>query len=241
MSENCFVIMPIGTQSYEGIEYTEQKLKERYDNLIKDAILKAKPSMEITRADDISMPGSITNDIFTRIMYSQYVIADISLPNPNVFYELGLRHAIRPGTILVKDKNITNKVFDISHLRYIEYENSPTGLKNLTEQFIKTFNWMETTPNRIDNQFLELAALIKYSYPKFIDREEELKKKNMAMVSIIKPFIEKPNLFKLLLDTSTNEEDKNKKILEEFSNDPGMLGDLLMKLASSVLLNEKTF
>ena len=37
MSENCFVIMPIGTQSYEGIEYTEQKLKERYDNLIKDA------------------------------------------------------------------------------------------------------------------------------------------------------------------------------------------------------------
>ena len=72
MPENCFVIMPIGTQSYEGIEYTEQKLKERYDNLIKDAILKAKPSMEITRADDISMPGSITNDIFTRIMYSHY-------------------------------------------------------------------------------------------------------------------------------------------------------------------------
>ena len=240
MPENCFVIMPIGTQSYEGIEYTEQKLKERYDNLIKDAILKAKPSMEITRADDISMPGSITNDIFTRIMYSQYVIADISLPNPNVFYELGLRHAIRPGTILIKDKNITNKVFDISHLRYIEYENSPTGLKNLAEQFIKTFNWMETTPNRIDNQFLELAALIKYSYPKFIDQEEELKKKNMAMVSIIKPFIEKPNLFKLLLDPSTNEEDKNKKILEEISNDPGMLGDLLMKLASSGLLNDKT-
>ena len=240
MSENCFVIMPIGIQSYEGIEYTEQKLKERYDNLIKDAILKAKPSMEITRADDISMPGSITNDIFTRIMYSQYVIADISLPNPNVFYELGLRHAIRPGTILIKDKNITNKVFDISHLRYIEYENSPTGLKNLAEQFIKTFNWMETTPNRIDNQFLELAALIKYSYPKFIDQEEELKKKNMAMVSIIKPFIEKPNLFKLLLDPSTNEEDKNKKILEEISNDPGMLGDLLMKLASSGLLNDKT-
>ena len=57
-----------------------------------------------------------------------------------MFYELGLRHAIRPGTILIKDKNITNKVFDISHLRYIEYENSPTGLKNLAEQFIKTFN-----------------------------------------------------------------------------------------------------
>ena len=99
---------------------------------------------------------------------------------------------------------------------------------------------METTPNRIDNQFLELAALIKYSYPKFIDQEEELKKKNMAMVSIIKPFIEKPNLFKLLLDPSTNEEDKNKKILEEISNDPRMLGDLLMKLASSGLLNDKT-
>lgn len=236
MSENCFVIMPIGTQSYEGREYTEKDLKDKYDNLIKDAILKARPNFEITRADDIAMPGSITNDIFTRIMYSQYVIADISLPNPNVFYELGLRHAIRNGTILIKDKDINNKVFDISHLRYIEYENSPTGLKTLSEHLAKTFTFIENNPNKIDNQFLELAALTKYNYPKFIDQDEELRKKNMAMVSIIKPFIEKPNLFRLLLDSSINEDEKNKKILEEISNDPGMLGDLLMNLASSGFL-----
>lgn len=236
MTENCFVIMPIGTQLYEGVEYSEKELKEKYDDLIKNAILKARPNMEITRADDISLPGSITNDIFTRIMYSQYVIADISLPNPNVFYELGLRHAIRTGTILIKDKKINHKVFDISHLRYIEYENTPTGLKSLSEELLKTFNFMENTPGKIDNQFLELASLTKYSYPKFIDRDEEIKKKNIALISVIKPFLEKPALFRLLLDSSINEEDKNKKILEEISNNPGMIGDLLMNLASSGLL-----
>lgn len=66
--------------------------------------MKARPNLEIVRADEVAFPGTMTTDIITRIMHSDYVIADVSYPNPNVFYELGLRHACRVGTIIIKDK-----------------------------------------------------------------------------------------------------------------------------------------
>ena len=237
MSESCFVIMPIGDQSFDGVNYTAAELKSRYDDLIKEAVLKAKAEMQVYRADEVAIPGSITSDIFTKIMYSTYVIADISLPNPNVFYELGLRHAVRSKTILIKDKNIKNSVFDISHLRYIEYENTAAGLKNLSEQLRKTFNYYEnslTTPP--DNHFLELAAFQKYQYPVFRDIEAEKKKQQQAMLSVLRPFINNPELFSLLLDDSIAQDEKNKKIMEYMVTNPEIMGTLLSSLLETGML-----
>lgn len=217
MNDSCFVVMPIGTQKFDGVEYSENDLRERYDALIKEAILKSKPDMKVFRADDVAVPGSITSDIFNRLMYSTYVIVDISLPNPNVFYELGLRHAIRSKTILIKDKSITNSVFDISHLRYIEYENTTLGLKDLTEKLRKTFQYYEnsvTTPP--DNQFLELAAFQKYQYPVFQGIEEEKKKQQHALLATVKPFLEDPDFLRILLDDSIPQEKKNEETKKIF-------------------------
>ena len=109
--KTCFVVMPIGDQHFNNISITAGELKTRYDDLIKEAILRAAPELEIVRADEISRPGTITSDILTRIMHSDLVIADVTYPNPNVFYELGLRHACRPGTIIIKDKNSSRSPF----------------------------------------------------------------------------------------------------------------------------------
>ena len=175
--ETCFVIMPIGDQVYKDITLSAQELRAKYNDLIKECWLKAKPNLDITRANDISIPGSITTDIFTRIMHSKYVIVDITYPNPNVFYELGIRHAISNKTILIKEKGVNIKVFDISYLRYIEYENNATGLKKLTENLKTTFEWLDKYPEKADNHFLELAELTKFKYPKFVDYFEIEKKK----------------------------------------------------------------
>jgi hypothetical protein len=96
--------MPIGNQKFDEIEYLESELKNKYDNCIKKAFSDARLGLEIIRADEVSMPGSISDDILTKLMFSKFVVADISLPNQNVYYELGIRHAIRLGTILLKDK-----------------------------------------------------------------------------------------------------------------------------------------
>ncbi|WP_440955363.1 hypothetical protein ACSAZK_17885 [Methanosarcina sp. Mfa9] len=150
--------MAIGDQKYGELSITAEELRTRYDDLIKEAILNSRPDLEVIRSDDVEAPGGITSDIFKRIIKSDYVVADITYPNPNVFYELGIRHAIKPGTTLIKEKNGIPAPFDISHTRYIEYENTPTGLKKLSDKLRKQFIWFDSNPNIPDNQFIELTA-----------------------------------------------------------------------------------
>jgi hypothetical protein len=236
MAETCFVIMPIGDQVYGDETYQKADMKKKYDDLIKNALERAKEGLEIFRADDIPVPGSISNDILTRLMFSKYVVADISLPNPNVFYELGIRHAIRCGTILIKDKNIKNMVFDISHLRYIEYENSASGLRNLSEELENCFEWIERNPQKPDNQFIELAGFLKYQYPRFIDIEEENRKKQKAMVSLMAPFLKNPEIFKALIDPTIDQDAKNTKLIDIMTKDPNTLIELVNNLAVNGLI-----
>lgn len=165
MAKTCFVIMPIGSQSFDGVEISANDLKALYDDLIREAVEKAykdlhkdpDEGLQVTRADEISGPGVITADIFERIADSDYVIADITFPNPNVFYELGLRHATRSGTILLRKKNGPKPPFDVHVLRHIEYEDTSSGLKKLAEELTKSFKSYEEHPGRPDNQFLRTA------------------------------------------------------------------------------------
>lgn len=52
MNNTCFVIMPISTQTVEGVTITEENLREKYDYIIKEAIQKAAPSLTVIRADE---------------------------------------------------------------------------------------------------------------------------------------------------------------------------------------------
>ncbi|MCL2162426.1 MAG: hypothetical protein FWH56_11160 [Betaproteobacteria bacterium] len=165
--KTCFVMMSIGTQKTGDTEVTKEQLRENYDSLIKEAILKARPNLKVVRADDISEPGILTNDIIERIMNSDYVVADITYPNPNVYYELGLRHACRVGTILIKDKNGPPVPFDVAQQRRIVYANTPPGLQDLSLKLKKYFDSIDNNPNRPDNQFQVQAERETYKFPDY--------------------------------------------------------------------------
>ena len=110
----CFVIMPIGdAKGYEKGHFTRV-----YNSLLKPAIFKAGYHPE--RADEIQSTNLIALDIVERISRTPIAICDISSCNPNVFYELGIRHSSSLPVVLVKDKK-TNNPFDIKDIRYIEY------------------------------------------------------------------------------------------------------------------------
>ena len=160
MGEKCFVIMPIGDQKFvsedEIVTVSAEDLKERYTTLIREAILKARPELDVVRADEVSAPGTITGDIFARIIHSDFVVADLTFPNPNVFYEVGIRHVCRAGTILVRDKDGPTMPFDLSSQRYIEYENTLPGLANLVEDLQKKFESFEGNQDKSDNRFMEI-------------------------------------------------------------------------------------
>ena len=90
------------------------------------------------RADEISGSKPILNKIFTEILKSQYIIADLTGYNPNVFYELGVAHTFKDANNILIIKQKESRIpFDLTHLTYIEYDSK--NLKFLTStinQFI---------------------------------------------------------------------------------------------------------
>jgi hypothetical protein len=165
--KTCFVVMAIGDQTTPDGVVSEGALRRKYDDLIKEAIQQADPNLEVTRADDVAMPGTITTDIITRIMHSDLVVADVTYPNPNVFYELGLRHACKTGTIIIRERSSRQPPFDIAHLRYIEYENTSSGLKDLAGRLGAYISNLKKHWGMPDNQFQELARLTGYAFPNY--------------------------------------------------------------------------
>jgi hypothetical protein len=112
-------------------------------------------------------------------------------------------------------------------LRYIEYENTASGLKELAIHLTQYFLWMEKNPQKPDNQFIELAGFVKFQYPKFVDFEEQQRKKQQALVALMTPFLQSPELIKIILDPNVDENTKNAKLLDWFKNDPEALIRLL--------------
>lgn len=194
--------MPIGDQEWGDIKETTSDLKQRYDDLIKEAIQKADPSLDIVRADEVSFPGSITSDIIMRIMHSDIVVADVTYPNPNVFYELGLRHACRAGTVIIRDKKGPRIPFDILHLRHIEYENTPSGLKALAGDLKKHFEHLKKNPEHPDNQFQELAQLTSYIFPQY--GKDDVTEED-AKTELFTAAIQSPEILSLIMRKSHGE------------------------------------
>ncbi|KPA16123.1 hypothetical protein MHK_003671 [Candidatus Magnetomorum sp. HK-1] len=117
--KECFVIMPIG--SGDAYETYHNRYKHIIEPAVQDLKIDGEQVFRSVRADFVSKSGSITRDLLTRLYRSAAVIADLTDLNPNVFYELGVRHALRSGTILIALKG-TKPPFDVGDLRVIPYE-----------------------------------------------------------------------------------------------------------------------
>ena len=111
----CFYIAPIGDEGSDA---------RKHSDLFLGSIVE--PAMEtfqltVVRADAIDKPGIITRQIIDYIMRSRLVIADLSFHNPNVFYELALRHAVKlPIVQLIRT---SDKVpFDVNQMRTIQID-----------------------------------------------------------------------------------------------------------------------
>ena len=233
-TETCFVIMAIGDQDNDGVAIFADELKQKYNDLIKEALLKARPNLEVIRSDEVTLPGTITTDIFTRLMHSTFVVADITYPNPNVFYELGLRHACRTGTFIIRDKQGPAAPFDVAHLRHIEYENSTAGLKVLSDKFKYWFEHYEKNPQRPDNQFLELAKLTLYQFLDYAPKDSESieEKAFMAM-------LESPELVDLISSKQQGEAIDQGELMRAMQSNPKFARLLLSAMAKSGSLSFK--
>jgi hypothetical protein len=232
MAENCFVVMAIGTQGSGAETTTADQLRDAFDNVIKAALLKARPGIAVERADDCAAPGTITTDILTHLMFDDFVVADITHSNPNVFYELGIRHACRPGTVLIRNKNAKERApFDISHQRYIEYECTPKGVSDLADRFIESFKWYDKNPATPDNQLLQLARLIKFNFPQYGDGKQERFADFMG--DLLTLMLQSPDTLELMGNGAATEDQKRTAMFRLFGEHPEIAKNM-MRLAVSM-------
>ncbi len=114
----CFVVMGFGIKT-DLATGRKLNLDKSYNALIKP-VVEAK-GLECLRADEIRHAGSIDLPMYNELLTAEVVIADISTANANAFYELGLRHALKPRTTIVISENELNYPFDLNHILINKY------------------------------------------------------------------------------------------------------------------------
>jgi hypothetical protein len=120
----CFVLMPFGRKTDATGRTTD--FDAVYQQIIAPAVTEV--GLDPIRADEEKIGGAIHKPMFERLMLCQYAVADITGANPNVYYELGIRHAMRPSSTVILFAEGTTLPFDIALLRGVAYRLGEGGV-----------------------------------------------------------------------------------------------------------------
>ena len=122
---DCFVIMGYGTKT----DFRQSKtfdLDKSYRYIIKPAMTEA--GFDCVRADEVQHAGVIDVPMYERLLAADVVVADLSTSNVNAFYELGVRHALKPRTTIVIAEEGFFNPFDTNHLAVRRYRHLGEGI-----------------------------------------------------------------------------------------------------------------
>lgn len=111
----CFYVTPIGEENSEQRKHSDLFLS----SIVEPALEQFQ--LTVVRADAIDKPGTITRQIIEYLIRSRLVIADLSFHNPNVFYELAIRHAARLPVVQII-RAADRIPFDLSQTRTIKID-----------------------------------------------------------------------------------------------------------------------
>jgi hypothetical protein len=125
----CFMIMPYGkkpTQADPGRGPAEIDFNALWDNgyvpVIKDL------GYEPVRADQ-DTGGLIISQMLERLYFADLVLADMTIANGNVYYEVGIRHAAQKTGCVLLAADWSKQLFDVVQMRTVRY---PLAEGNIT-------------------------------------------------------------------------------------------------------------
>jgi hypothetical protein len=139
----CFVIQPIGKPDSPTRKHADKVVKHLIEPV-------AGEHFAIARADKLGKPGIITTQIVEHLLDAELVIADLTDWNPNVMYELALRHVTRrPLVHLMKEGE--KLPFDVSLMRTVFYDlTDPDSLEAARVELAAHVDAMRADPKDID-------------------------------------------------------------------------------------------
>lgn len=189
----AFVIMPF-----------EEQFDQIYELFISEALDNA--GFEFEKADDIKSQQNILKDIIDGISKSDLIIADLSKPNPNVYYELGLAHALnKPVISLTQD--ISLLPFDLKSYRVIEYDIHFATMKSAKKEFkelLEGFKKREISFSNPITDFIEKEDIVLSNYSANESEQQDL--------GFIDHLVEIEKYFEELTDLALDLTDSTEKI-----------------------------
>ena len=151
--KTCFIITPIGNSNSEIYRHINGVIRSVIRPCLKEAGFK-----DIKAAHEISEPGSINTQVITSILDADLVVANLTGTNPNVMYELCLRHAIAKPVIHICEQG-TDLPFDIKDSRTIFYRNDMLGAEELKNNLEAMLCKIDYTKDYKDNQIYNARAI----------------------------------------------------------------------------------
>ena len=143
--KTCFVIMPYGGD--------DEDIRKHFTGVYNSIIAPAARLLgyEPRRSDIAGEPGNITADIIQSLAEAEIVVADLTAANANVFFELGIRHALRKsGTVHIVDGD-HEIPFDVRQYRAIKYTTDLASLQETIEAVAEAMRKREQQQNKSDN------------------------------------------------------------------------------------------
>ena len=218
-TKSCFVISPIGEDG--------SATRKRADQILRYVI---KPAVEecgytANRADEIDELGMITSQIIQRVIDDDLVVADLTESNPNVFYELAIRHVAKKPIIQLIDKE--EKIpFDVYDVRTVKMDHRDLdSVAQAKSAIIKQIKSMETNPVDLETPVSVAVGL------KELSRSEGLEKHLPLIFHMIKKSIESHSdsvrEAQELMRSTVELIDDTRKHLHRFDNRPrGLLSSI---------------
>lgn len=170
----CFVIAPMGDERSD----TRLRSNQVLDHIVKPAA--GECGYKTLRADDISEPGIITSQIIEHLIEDPLVVADLTDHNPNVFYELAIRHAIRKPVVQLIQKG-QSIPFDVAATRTISVDHKDLdSAAQARAELIKHIHAVEEDPGKVDTP---ISAAINFQSLRRSDNP--LEKSTAVIISLL--------------------------------------------------------
>jgi len=188
----CFVIMPFSATK----RCTTEEWIEIFENVHEPAIIGSRLGYKCERSK--IRTGAFIKDILMQLNQADVVLADLTDMNPNVFYELGVRHTLRNRTILVSQTmdgvrhTLRNRTIlvsqtmddvpsDLKQYGVITYNKTPSGVTEYKKKISKILKDIRNNPDRPDNpvsDYLNLKTIVTD-----LSEAKTIEKKLIALVS----------------------------------------------------------
>lgn len=143
--KRCFVIAPIGDEGSEVKKRSDQVLT----HIIKPVAMEC--GYKAIRADELSEPGVITVQVIQHLMDDDLVIADLTGKNPNVFYELAVRHALKKPIVQIIQSG-ESIPFDVASMLTISVNHGDLdSVARCKEELIRQIRSVEKDPTKVNS------------------------------------------------------------------------------------------